>query len=94
MGKKEESVTRPVKIKFHNLSVKNGFMHHLSKLKNAPSEFSNFSIKHDMTSDERSRKKELYLKVKDLNNDSLTLQKTSESPCVGQKNSESEKKEK
>ena len=92
MGKKEESITRPVKIKFHNLSVKNGFMHHLSKLKNVPSEFNNFSIKHDMTSDERSRKKELFLKAKDLNNDSLTLQKTSERPCVGQKNSESEKK--
>ena len=36
LGKKEESVTRPA---FHHLSVKNGFMHHLSKLKNAPSEF-------------------------------------------------------
>ena len=32
LGKKEESITRPVKIKFHNLSVKNEFMHHLSKL--------------------------------------------------------------
>ena len=49
LGKKEESITRPVKIKFHNLSVKNEFMHHLSKLKNAPSEFNNISIKHDMT---------------------------------------------
>ena len=70
LGKKEESITRPVKIKFHNLSVKNEFMHHLSKLKNAPSEFNNISIKHDMTPDERSREKELYLKAKDLNNDS------------------------
>ena len=70
LGKKEESITRPVKIKFHNLSVKNEFMHHLSKLKNAPSEFNNISIKHDMTPDERSREKELYLKAKDLNNES------------------------
>ena len=70
LGKKEESITRPAKIKFHNLSVKNEFMHHLSKLKNAPSEFNNISIKHDMTPDERSREKELYLKAKDLNNDS------------------------
>ena len=75
LGKKEESITRPVKIKFHNLSVKNEFMHHLSKLKNAPSEFNNISIKHDMTPDERSREKELYLKAKDLNNDSSYPQK-------------------
>ena len=50
-------------------------MHHLSKLKNAPSEFNNISIKHDMTPDERSREKELYLKAKDLNNDSSYPQK-------------------
>ena len=65
----EEEVNRPVKIKFHHLLVKNKFMHHLSKLKNAPSEFKN-SIKHDMMPDERSKEKELYFKAKDLNNDS------------------------
>ena len=70
LGDKEESITRSVKTKFHNLSVKNEFMHHLSKLKNAPSEFNNISIKHDMTPDERSREKVLYLKAKDLNNES------------------------
>ena len=32
LGKKEESITRPVKIKFHHLSVKNEFMRLLSKL--------------------------------------------------------------
>ena len=51
MGKKEESITRPVKIKFPYLSVKNELMHHLSKLKNAPSEFNYISIKHDMMPD-------------------------------------------
>ena len=75
LGKKEESITRPVKIKFHNLSVKNEFMHHLSKLKNAPSEFSNISINHNMTPDERSREKKYYLKAKDLNNNSSNLSK-------------------
>ena len=69
LGKKEESVIRPVKMKFHHLSVKNVFIHHLSKLKNAPSEFNNISIKHDMTPDERSREKQLFLKAKVLNND-------------------------
>ena len=70
LGKKEESVIRPAKMKFHHLSVKNVFIHHLSKLKNAPSEFNNISIKHDMTPDERSREKGLYLKAKYLNNES------------------------
>ena len=70
LGKKEELITRSAKINFHNLSVKNEFMYHLSKLKNAPSEFNNISTKRDMTPDERSREKELYLKAKDLNNDS------------------------
>ena len=56
LGKKEESVTRPVKIKFHHLSVKNKFMHHLNKLKN-------------------SKEKKLYLKAKDLNNNSSNLPK-------------------
>ena len=73
LGKKEESITRPVKIKFHNLSVKNEFMHHLSKLKNAPSEFSNISINHNMTPGERSREKKFYLKAKELNNNSSNL---------------------
>ena len=74
--KKEELVTRPVKIKFHRLSVKNEFMHHLSKIKNVPSEFNNISIKHNMTSDERSREKELYLKTKDLSNHSSNPSKS------------------
>ena len=68
-GKKDELITTPVKIKFHNLSVKNEFMHHLSKLKYDTSEFNN-SIKHDKTPHERSRGKDLYLKAKDLNNES------------------------
>ena len=97
LGKKE-SITRPVKVKFHHFSVKNEFMHHLSKLKNAPSEFNYISIKHDMTPDERSKEKELYLKAKDLNNDSLNLSKKrvscSERTCVGQKNCESKKNKK
>ena len=45
-------------------------MHHLSKLKNAPSEFKNIIIKYDMMPDEMAREKELYLKAKDLHNDS------------------------
>ena len=57
LGKKEKSVTRPVKIIFHNLSVKNEFMRHLNKLKDAPSKFINISIKHDMTPDKRSKQK-------------------------------------
>ena len=40
---------------------------------NAPSEFNNISIKHDMTPDERTKEKELYLKAKDVNNDSSNL---------------------
>ena len=75
LGKKEGSVTRPAKIKFHHLSVKNVFMYHLNKLKNAPSEFNKISIKHDMMPNERSKEKELYLKAKDLNNDSSNSSK-------------------
>ena len=41
-------------------------MHHLSRLKNAPSEFSNISINHNMTPGERSREKKFYLKAKEL----------------------------
>ena len=52
-------------------------MHHLSKLKNAPSEFNNISIKHDMTPDKMSREKELYLKPKTRIMIVQTLQKTS-----------------
>ena len=63
---------------------------------NAPSEFNNISIKHDMTPDERTKEKELYLKAKDVNNDSSNLSKKqvlcSEKTCVVQKNSKSEKK--
>ena len=75
LSKKEGSVTRHANIKFDHLSVKNEFMHHLNKLKNAPSEFNRISIKHDMMPNERSKEKELYLKAKNLNNDSSNSSK-------------------
>ena len=42
-------------------------MRNLNKLKGAPTEFKNVSIKHDMTPKERSKERQLYQKTKELN---------------------------
>ena len=48
---------QPVKIKLPDIVTKRKFMKYLIRMKNSPVEFHNFSVKHDMTIDERAKKK-------------------------------------
>ena len=59
LGKKEEGTIRPVKIVFVDAVIFFSFMKNLNKLKNPPDQFKNFSIKHDMTVDERKNERML-----------------------------------
>ena len=67
LGSIKSTSIRPAKIEFTNPLIKNNFMRNLNKLKGAPTEFKNVSIKHDMTPKERSKERQLYLKTKELN---------------------------
>ena len=55
-------------IEFTNPLIKNDFMRNLNKLKGAPTNLKNVSIKYDMTPGERSKERQLHPKTK-LNNE-------------------------
>ena len=75
LGKKEPEKSRPIKVEFSDTLSKNEFMGNLKKLKNAPTNFKNISVKHDMSLDERKIEKELYSKAKDMNTKNHTQSK-------------------
>ena len=64
LGKKQESVNRPVLLEFRSGTIKNSVMESLSKLRNASEEYKKLSVVHDMTKTERLECKELVQEAK------------------------------
>ena len=64
LGSIKSTSIRPAKIEFTNPLIKIYFVRNLNKFKRAPTKFKNVSIKHDMTPEERSKERQLHLKLK------------------------------
>ena len=64
LGSIKSTSIRPAKTEFTNPLIKIYFVKNLDKLKGAPTKLKNVCIKHDMTPEERSKERQLHLKLK------------------------------
>ena len=72
LGKREEGENRPLLLEFRSNVTKNRVMESLSKLREAPDNYKNLSVVHDMTKTERQACKHLVEEAKTKQQDDTT----------------------